>query len=81
MTENEKILHLLQDFLICAKEVQQELNDELENIENPKTPTRTSKRKIRERMRLINNIIYVGMRIEECLQADEKKLTKRNKRR
>lgn len=49
-------------------------------IENPNIHTDSSKRKVRAKMRLINNVIYSGEKARESLLADQAKVLRKKKR-
>lgn len=80
MNENEDILALVEETLQAAYEVQQELEFEMWKIENPNIKTNMSKRKVRNRMRLINNIIYTGEKAKESLLAEQGKVMRKRRR-
>lgn len=77
---NEEVLPLLEEFLKCAYEVYEELEIEMARIENPNIYTDSSKRKVRAKMRLINNVIYSGEKARESLLADQAKVLRKKKR-
>lgn len=77
---NEEVLPLLEEFLKCAYEVYEELEIEMARIENPNIHTDSSKRKVRAKMRLINNVIYSGEKARESLLADQAKVLGKKKR-
>lgn len=79
MNENEEILSVLEKFLEAAYDVQRELEIEMTMVENPKIKTNISKRKVRARMRLINNIIYSGEKVKERLEADKNNVLRRRR--
>lgn len=77
---NEEVLPLLEEFLKCAYEVYEELEIEMARIENPNIHTNSNKRKVRAKMRLINNVIYSGEKARESLLADQAKVLRKKKR-
>ncbi len=80
MEENEEILKMVDETLAAAYEVLAELELEMARIENPNIKTNSSKRRVRNRMRLISNVIYAGERAKESLQADQQKVLRKRKR-
>lgn len=76
MNEDEEIRRLLEEFLRSAGEVLKELEGEMEEIERGRKRVGVSKRKIRERMRMISNAIYTGEKAREGIEEEEKKLRK-----
>lgn len=80
MNKNEDILALVEETLQAAYEVKSELEFEMWKIENPNIKTNISKRKVRNRMRLINNIIYTGEKAKESLLAEQGKVLRKRRR-
>ena len=79
MEQNEEVLKMVDETLEAAYAVLGELELEMARIENPNIKTNSSKRKIRNRMRLINNLIYTGEKAKESLQADKQKVLRKRK--
>ncbi len=79
MEQNEEVLKMVDETLEAAYAVLAELELEMARIENPNIKTNSSKRKIRNRMRLINNLIYTGEKAEESLQADKQKVLRKRR--
>lgn len=77
--QNEEVLKMVDETLEAAYAVLSELELEMARIENPNIKTNSSKRKIRNRMRLINNFIYTGEKAKENLQADKQKVLRKRK--
>lgn len=78
--DKEEILNMVNETLTAAYAVLEELELEMSRIENPNIRTTTSKRKVRNRMRLINNLIYTGEKAKESLLAEEQKVLRKRKR-
>lgn len=78
--DKEEVLNLVDETLTAAYAVLEELELEMARIENPNIRTTTSKRKVRNRMRLINNLIYTGEKAKESLLAEEQKVLRKRKR-
>lgn len=78
--DKEEILNMVDETLDAAYAVLAELELEMSRIEDPNIRTNTNKRKVRNRMRLINNLIYTGEKAKESLLAEEQKVLRKRKR-
>ena len=79
MTEKEQFLKLLNKVLFYSEELIEELEQELNEVENPKISTDISKQAIIEDMRLVNSIKFVGEKVKGDLEAQSRKKIKKNK--
>lgn len=77
MTDEEKLLELLNKVLFYTEQLSEALKEELEEIENPKISTNASKRSTIERMRLVNSVLFSGEKTKENLEARTKRKTKK----
>lgn len=77
--DKEEILNMVDETLDAAYAVLSELELEMARIEDPNIRTNTSKRKVRNRMRLINNLIYTGEKAKESLLAEKQKVLRKRK--